>query len=150
MGGRPISWAAWGRYLQQGHCLFGRDGNSRLKLQSSSGELKCVGWGACTLVLRAQQEWTLPDEVYRDSSSLVTSFLGGLFGCDCGVWERWVPGTGSHHHSKLPGWQPAHSPLQEIPRGKGADKKVGHWLILAAWLSFGWLVLQEISGWVGT
>lgn len=31
-----------------------------------------------------------------------------------------------------------------------ADKKVGHWIILAAWLSFGWLVPRDISGWVGT
>lgn len=149
MGDRPISWAAWGGYLQQGHWLLGRDGNSRRKLQNNSGDLKCVGRGACTSVLQAQQEWTFPDKAYGYRISLVTSCLGGLFGCGC-VWEWWVPGTGSHHHSKLPGLQPAPRPLQEIPWGKGAARKVGDWVILVAWLSLGWLVPQEICGWVGT
>lgn len=98
---------------------MGRDGYSSWKLQNNSGELKCVSCGACTFVLKSQQKWTFPDEMYRDSTLLVTICLGGLFGCGGGVWEWWVPGTGSHCHSKLPGLQPAPSHLREIPWGKG-------------------------------
>lgn len=36
-----------------------------------------------------------------------------------GVREGWVPGTGSHHHSKFPGLPPAPGPLQE------SSQKVG-------------------------
>lgn len=39
-------------------------------MQNNSGEPKRVVQGACSLVLRAEQEWTFPDEMYGDSSSL--------------------------------------------------------------------------------
>lgn len=105
--------------------------------------------GACTLVLRAQQEWTFPDKMYRDSNLLVTSCLRGLFGCDVGgVWEWWVPRTVSHHHRKLPGLQPAPSPLQEITLGQGSSQKSGR-LSYSGSMTLPWLAGTPRDLWVG-
>lgn len=66
------------------------------------------------------------------------------------MWEWWVPGTGSHCHSKLPGLQPAPSPLQKITLGQGSSQKSGRLSYSGRTISLGWLVPQEICGWVRT
>lgn len=64
------------------------------------------------------------------------------------MWEWWVPGTGSHCHSKLPGLQPAPSPLQEITLGQGSSQKSGR-LSYSGRTTFPWLAGTPRDLWVG-
>lgn len=78
------------RQREIGILSLGRVGNSGWILQNNSDEPECVGRGARALVLRAKQEWTLPDKMYGDSSSLqLPAVLEGFLAnavpcCECG------------------------------------------------------------------
>lgn len=77
---------------------LGRFDSSRWILQNNSGEPACVGQGMLALVLWAKQEWTLPDKMYGNSSSLqLPAVLKGFLAnavpcCECGHITR--PGWG--------------------------------------------------------